>query len=98
MRTADHTRVVTLRADSLLSSKKTFTLNDAVDASEESEDDLGDEPREAFPQSNPVSPVIASECVGDVLRPDTVQRPLAREGYLSGSDRPRFLSLCRLLI
>ncbi|WP_254053246.1 hypothetical protein [Singulisphaera sp. GP187] len=91
-------RIAALRAESLLSFKQTLALNDAVEASDESEDDLGDEPRDALPQGSPVSPVIAFECVSDASRPTPVPRPLARESYPFGSDRLRFLSLCRLLI
>lgn len=93
-RAAHQTRVVALRADSLLSP----TLNDEVEAPDESEDDQGDEPKEALPQGDPVSPGFAFECVGDAIWPATALRPLGREGGIAGSARPRFLSLCRLLI
>lgn len=93
-RAAHQTRVVVLRADSLLSP----TLDDEVEAPDESEDDQGDELRDALPQGEPVSPVLAFECVGDAIWPATALRPLSREGGIAGSARPRFLSLCRLLI
>lgn len=98
LRTGHQTRVVALRADLLLSSQKTITLDDAVDASEESEDDQGDEPRDALPQTNSPISFITLDCVEDAIRPATVLRPLARESGIPGMDRPRFLSLCRWLI
>lgn len=97
-RVAKQLRVVMLRADSLHSPKTTITLHDAVEVPDDSEDDLGDEPRDALPRTSPDTSVVAFEYAGDTLQHETVLRVLVHEGGPPGSARPRFLSLCRLII
>lgn len=90
---------MTLRAEAMLLAKRTeSTLDDQVEAPDESEDDLGDEPREALPETCPTFPVCAADDLGALFPAFGTSRPQLGENRRHGGDRPRFLSLCRWLI
>ena len=97
-RNGHEVRVVSLRTDSLLSCQKTYALNDLVQAPDESEDDQGDEPKEALQESGPTLSVLSFDSLGEAFQAAATPRLRSHAGPPCGPDRPRFLSLCRWLI
>lgn len=91
--------VVSLRSDMMVLAKRVASpLDDQVEAPDESEDDRGDEPREALPEGGASLSVLGFDDPGDPVLPLQASRSQARESHHWGWGRPRFLSLCRWLI